>query len=38
MGHLTKFVEPGALRIDSNDNDNHTVRHVAWRNLDVPKH
>ncbi|GAA3547696.1 ricin-type beta-trefoil lectin domain protein [Amycolatopsis ultiminotia] len=35
MGHLTKFVKPGAVRIDSNDND--TVRNVAWKNPDGSK-
>ncbi|MEV4315466.1 ricin-type beta-trefoil lectin domain protein [Actinocrispum sp. NPDC049592] len=35
MGHLTKFVKPGALRIDSNDNG--SVRNVAWRNPDGSK-
>ncbi|MFD2495102.1 glycoside hydrolase family 30 protein [Amycolatopsis jiangsuensis] len=32
MGHLTKFVKPGAVRVDSNDNS--TVRNVAWKNPD----
>ncbi|VVJ15258.1 glycosyl hydrolase [Amycolatopsis camponoti] len=35
MGHLTKFVKPGASRIDSNDNS--TVRNVAWKNPDGSK-
>jgi glucosylceramidase len=35
MGHLTKFVKPGAVRIDSNDNS--TVRNVAWKNPDGSK-
>jgi glucosylceramidase len=35
MGHLTKFVKPGALRIDSNDNG--SVRNVAWKNPDGSK-
>jgi glucosylceramidase len=35
MGHLTKFVKPGAYRIDSNDNA--TVRNVAWKNPDGSK-
>jgi glucosylceramidase len=35
MGHLTKFVKPGALRIDSNDNS--AVRNVAWKNPDGSK-
>jgi glucosylceramidase len=35
MGQLTKFVRPGALRIDSNDNS--TVRNVAWKNTDGSK-
>jgi len=35
MGHLTKFVKPGAYRIDSNDNP--TVRNVAWKNPDGSK-
>jgi glucosylceramidase len=35
MGHLTKFVTPGAVRIDSNDNA--SVRNVAWRNPDGSK-
>ncbi|UOZ08005.1 ricin-type beta-trefoil lectin domain protein [Amycolatopsis sp. WQ 127309] len=35
MGHLTKFVKPGAVRIDSNDNA--TVRNVAWKNPDGSK-
>ncbi|GHF33010.1 glucosylceramidase [Amycolatopsis bartoniae] len=35
MGHLTKFVKPGAVRIDSNDNS--AVRNVAWRNPDGSK-
>ncbi|GAA2618659.1 ricin-type beta-trefoil lectin domain protein [Dactylosporangium fulvum] len=33
-GHLTKFVRPGAVRIDSN---NGTVQNVAWRNTDGSK-
>jgi len=32
LGHLTKFVKPGAVRIDSNDNS--AVRNVAWHNPD----
>jgi glucosylceramidase len=35
MGHLTKFVKPGAYRIDSNDNA--AVRNVAWKNPDGSK-
>jgi glucosylceramidase len=35
MGHLTKFVKPGAYRIESNDNA--TVRNVAWKNPDGSK-
>jgi glucosylceramidase len=35
MGHLTKFVKPGATRIDSTDNS--SVRNVAWRNPDGSK-
>jgi glucosylceramidase len=35
MGHLTKFVKPGAFRIDSNDNA--AVRNVAWKNPDGSK-
>jgi glucosylceramidase len=35
MGHLTKFVKPGAVRIDSNDGS--TVRNVAWKNPDGSK-
>ncbi|MDT8912535.1 glycoside hydrolase family 30 beta sandwich domain-containing protein [Amycolatopsis sp. PS_44_ISF1] len=35
MGHLTKFVKPGAVRIGSNDNS--TVRNVAWKNPDGSK-
>ncbi len=35
MGHLTKFVRPGAVRIDTNDNA--SVRNVAWRNPDGSK-
>ena len=34
-GHLTKFVKPGAVRIDTNDNA--SVRNVAWRNPDGSK-
>jgi glucosylceramidase len=30
MGHLTKFVKPGARRISSTDNG--SVKNVAWRN------
>jgi glucosylceramidase len=33
-GHLTKFVRPGAQRIDSN---NTAVQNVAWRNTDGSK-
>ncbi|MEV6299512.1 ricin-type beta-trefoil lectin domain protein [Actinoplanes sp. NPDC051861] len=33
-GHLTKFVKPGAVRIDSN---NTSVQNVAWRNPDGSK-
>ncbi|GGM29312.1 ricin-type beta-trefoil lectin domain protein [Dactylosporangium sucinum] len=33
-GHLTKFVRPGAVRIDSN---NTAVQNVAWRNTDGSK-
>ncbi|MBE1576406.1 ricin-type beta-trefoil lectin domain protein [Amycolatopsis roodepoortensis] len=35
MGHLTKFVKPGAHRISSNDNS--AVRNVAWKNPDGSK-
>ncbi|KAA2261408.1 glucosylceramidase [Solihabitans fulvus] len=35
MGHLTKFVRPGAYRIASNDSS--AVRNVAWRNPDGSK-
>jgi glucosylceramidase len=35
MGHLTKFVKPGATRIASTDNS--TVRNVAWKNPDGSK-
>jgi glucosylceramidase len=35
MGHLTKFVRPGATRIASTANS--TVRNVAWRNPDGSK-
>jgi glucosylceramidase len=35
MGHLTKFVKPGAVRVDTNDNS--SVRNVAWRNPDGSK-
>ena len=35
MGHLTKFVKPGARRIETNDNS--SVRNVAWRNPDGSK-
>jgi glucosylceramidase len=35
MGHLTKFVKPGARRIQSNDNG--SVKNVAWRNPDGSK-
>ncbi|WP_107451477.1 ricin-type beta-trefoil lectin domain protein [Actinacidiphila rubida] len=35
MGHLTKFVKPGATRISSTDNA--TIRNVAWRNPDGSK-
>jgi len=35
MGHLTKFVRPGARRISSNDSS--AVRNVAWRNPDGSK-
>jgi glucosylceramidase len=35
MGHLTKFVKPGATRIDSTDSA--SVRNVAWRNPDGSK-
>jgi glucosylceramidase len=35
MGHLTKFVRPGAVRIDSTDSA--SVRNVAWRNPDGSK-
>ncbi|TXS15415.1 glucosylceramidase [Streptomyces sp. adm13(2018)] len=34
-GHLTKFVKPGAYRIDSTANS--TVQNVAWRNSDGSK-
>jgi glucosylceramidase len=35
MGHLTKFVKPGARRIASNDTS--AVRNVAWQNPDGSK-
>ncbi|MBL7261521.1 ricin-type beta-trefoil lectin domain protein [Paractinoplanes lichenicola] len=35
MGHLTKFVKPGAVRIDSSANS--TVSNVAFRNTDGSK-
>ncbi|MFC9694153.1 RICIN domain-containing protein [Kribbella sp. NPDC056951] len=35
MGHLTKFVRPGALRIDSSANN--SVKNVAWKNPDGSK-
>ncbi|MBB5872553.1 glucosylceramidase [Allocatelliglobosispora scoriae] len=35
MGHLTKFVKPGAVRIDSTANG--SVKNVAWRNPDGSK-
>jgi glucosylceramidase len=35
MGHLTRFVRPGALRIDSTANG--AVPNVAWRNPDGSK-
>src|SRR6202007_884658 len=35
MGQLTKFVKPGALRIDSNNTTN--VPNVAWKNPDGSK-
>ncbi|GAA0681888.1 ricin-type beta-trefoil lectin domain protein [Kitasatospora atroaurantiaca] len=35
MGHLTKFVRPGAYRIDSTANS--SVPNVAWRNPDGSK-
>ncbi|SDY55992.1 glycosyl hydrolase family 30 [Saccharopolyspora shandongensis] len=34
-GHLTKFVKPGAVRIESDDDT--SVRNVAWRNPDGSK-
>ncbi|MFI6509410.1 ricin-type beta-trefoil lectin domain protein [Streptosporangium sp. NPDC050855] len=34
-GHLTKFVRPGAQRIDSTANG--TIQNVAWRNTDGSK-
>ncbi|GLX94111.1 ricin-type beta-trefoil lectin domain protein [Herbidospora sp. NBRC 101105] len=34
-GHLTKFVKPGAARIDSTANG--TVQNVAWKNTDGSK-
>jgi glucosylceramidase len=34
-GHLTKFVKPGAFRIDSTANA--TIQNVAWRNSDGTK-
>ncbi|MEV5536779.1 glycoside hydrolase family 30 beta sandwich domain-containing protein [Saccharopolyspora shandongensis] len=34
-GHLTKFVKPGAVRIESDDDA--AVRNVAWRNPDGSK-
>jgi glucosylceramidase len=35
MGHLTKFVKPGARRIDSSANG--TIPNVAWKNPDGSK-
>ncbi|GAA2577999.1 ricin-type beta-trefoil lectin domain protein [Winogradskya consettensis] len=35
MGHLTKFVKPGAVRVDSTANS--TVKNVAWKNPDGSK-
>jgi glucosylceramidase len=35
MGHLTKFVRPGAVRVGTEDNG--SVRNVAWRNPDGSK-
>ncbi len=35
MGHLTKFVRPGAVRIGTNDSA--AMRNVAWRNPDGSK-
>jgi len=35
MGHLTKFVRPGAVRIDSTGNG--TIQNVAFRNTDGSK-
>jgi len=35
MGHLTKFVKPGAVRIDSSANA--TIPNVAWKNPDGSK-
>ncbi|GAB3949898.1 ricin-type beta-trefoil lectin domain protein [Kribbella albertanoniae] len=35
MGHLTKYVRPGALRIDSTANT--SVKNVAWKNPDGSK-
>jgi glucosylceramidase len=35
MGHLTKFVKPGAVRIDSSANG--SVPNVAWKNPDGSK-
>ncbi|NEA33892.1 ricin-type beta-trefoil lectin domain protein [Streptomyces sp. SID13031] len=35
MGHLTKYVRPGALRIDSTANS--SVKNVAWKNPDGSK-
>jgi glucosylceramidase len=35
MGHLTKFVKPGARRIDSSANT--TIPNVAWKNPDGSK-
>ena len=35
MGHLTKFVKPGARRIDSTANS--TIPNVAWKNPDGSK-
>ncbi|GIH25945.1 glucosylceramidase [Acrocarpospora phusangensis] len=34
-GHLSKFVKPGAFRIDSTNNG--TIQNVAWRNPDGSK-
>ncbi len=34
LAHASKFVAPGALRIDSNSSEESPLKHVAFRNLD----